>query len=63
MDAYPTLKAVTPFDDYRFLLTFGENERRMYDFKPILSHAFYKVLADIKLFKSVSVNDGEIGWV
>lgn len=63
MTAYPALKAVTPLDDYRLMLTFGENERRIYDFKPNLDHKFYKVLADIRLFKAVSVKDGEIEWV
>lgn len=63
MNAYPALKAVTPLDDYRLLLTFGEGEKRLYDFKPNLNHKFYRPLADIKLFKSVSVNDGEIEWV
>lgn len=63
MNAYPVLKAVTPLDDYCLLLTFGEGEKRLYDFKPNLNHKFYRPLADIKLFKSVSVNDGEIEWV
>lgn len=63
MNAYPVLKAVTPLDDYRLLLTFGEGEKRLYDFKPNLNHKFYSPLADIKLFKAVSVNDGEIEWV
>ena len=63
MNTYPVLTAVIPLDDYRLALTFGENERRLYDFKPNLSHKFYRALADIKLFKNVSVVDGEIEWV
>ena len=63
MNAYPMLKTVTPLDDYRLMLTFGENERRLYDFKPNLTHKFYRSLTDMRLFKSVSVNDGEIEWV
>ena len=63
MNVYPILKAVTPLDDYRLMLTFGENEKRLYDFKPNLTHKFYRSLSDIRLFKSVSVNDGEIEWV
>ena len=63
MNAYPILKAVTPLDDYCLMLTFGENERRLYDFKPNLTHKFYRPLSDMRLFKSVSVNDGEIEWV
>jgi hypothetical protein len=45
------------------MLTFGENERRLYDFKPNLKHKYYCSLSDIRLFKSVSVIDGEIEWV
>jgi hypothetical protein len=63
MREYPVLKAVTPLDDYILMLEFGENETRIYDFKPNLNHKFYKQLTDKKLFKAVSVNDGEIEWV
>ena len=63
MNVYPILKDVTPLDDYRLMLTFGENEKRLYDFKPNLTHKFYRSLSDMRLFKSVSVNDGEIEWV
>ena len=62
MYAYPVLTAVAPFDDYRLMLTFGKNERRVYDFKPNLNHKFYRSLTDIRLFKKVSVVDGEIAW-
>ena len=62
MDMYPALKAVTPLDDYRLMLTFGEGEKRLYDFKPNLNHRYYKELEDANLFKAVSINDGEIEW-
>ena len=63
MNIYPKLKAVTPLDNHCLILVFGENEKRLYDFKPNLSHKFYRPLAEINLFKRVSVNDGEIEWV
>jgi hypothetical protein len=63
MSVYPVLKDVKPLDDHRLILTFGENERRIYDFKAHLSNKFFSQLADIKLFKAVSVNDGEIEWL
>jgi hypothetical protein len=62
MGDYPILKAVTPLDDYKLLLVFGETEKRLYDFKPNLSHKFYKPLTNIAFFNKVSVNDGEIEW-
>ena len=63
MKKYPILKAVIPLDNYKLMLIFGENEKRIYDFKPNLSHKFYSPLADIKLFNSVTINDGEIEWI
>ena len=63
MKIYPTLKGVVPLDDFFLMLTFGKDEKRLYDFKPNLNHKFYKSLADKRLFNSVSVNDGEIEWV
>ena len=62
MKEYPQISAVTPLDDYKLVLIFGENERRIYDFKPNLSHKYYSPLANLQLFKSVSVNAGEIEW-
>ena len=62
MDAYPTLKAVTPLGDYRLMLVFEEAEKRVYDFKPNLGHKYYSTLRDTRLFESVSVNDGELEW-
>ncbi|MDR1728742.1 MAG: DUF2442 domain-containing protein [Acidobacteriota bacterium] len=63
MKTYPQLQSVTPLDDYRLMLVFGNGEHRMYDFKPNLDHKFYRELSDIKLFRRVSVVDGEIAWV
>ena len=63
MRTYPTLKAVKPLDDYKLLLVFGEDEYRIYDFKPNLSHKFYRSLVDAKIFNSVVINDGEIEWI
>lgn len=63
MTTYPELKAATPLDDYRLMLVFGDDEERLYDFKPNLVHKFYRPLSDINLFKMVMVVDGEIEWV
>ena len=63
MKTYPVLKKVSPLEDYHLVLTFDNGEERLYDFKPNLSHKFYNQLADVRLFKSVRVVDGEIEWV
>ena len=62
MQTYPILKDAIPLDDYFLMLTFGEEEKRLYDFKPNLEHKYYKDLADIRLFKAFSVSEGEIEW-
>ena len=63
MKNYPVLKDVAVTDNYCLIFTFGENEKRLYDFKPHLSHKYYKILTNKNLFSSVSVSDGEIGWI
>ncbi len=52
MNTYPLLKAVTPLDDYRLMLIFGEGEKRLYDFKPNLNHKFYRPLSDMNLVRA-----------
>ena len=63
MKTYPMLTSVIPLDNYKLALSFGNGEQRLYDFRPNLKHGFYAALADVKLFNSVSVTDGEIEWV
>ncbi len=63
MNTYPILTAVMPLEDYKLALVFGESEKRIYDFTPNLSHKFYSPLADARLFKNVSVENGDIAWL
>jgi len=51
-----------PFDDYRISLTYDNNGQRVYVFTPNLNHKFYSSLADMKLFMSIKVVDGELIW-
>jgi hypothetical protein len=60
---YPLLINAKPIDDYKLVLTFKENETRMYDFKPNLNHKYYNQLSDFNLFKNVSVENGQIEWL
>ena len=52
MAAYPVLTAAIALEDYRLLLVYDESEKRVYDFKPNLSHKFYSALADKRLLKT-----------
>jgi len=59
---YPKLIAATAVEDYCLLLEYSSNEKRIYDFKPNLTHSFYKELQNPSLFQNISVDDGEIEW-
>jgi len=59
---YPKLCSAKPLEDYRLLLEYSNGEKRVYDFRPNLTHKFYKSLEDTVLFADVSVIDGEIEW-
>ena len=63
MRAYPTLTDVKPMENYMLVLTYGDSEQRVYDFKPNFEHEYYRPLSNINLFQNVSVNDGEIEWI
>ena len=63
ISTYPTLKSATPIEGHNLILHFEGNEKRIYNFKPHLTHKFYSPLTDENLFKKVSVNDGEIEWL
>lgn len=62
MQQYPALTSVAPLENYRLMLIFGKDEKRLYDFRPHLNHKFYQQLAEVALFNKVSVTDGEIEW-
>jgi len=62
MQVYPKLVAVTPMENYRLLLAYANNEKRLYDFSPHLNHKFYKPLQERGLFRRVYVEDGELQW-
>ena len=59
---YPKLKNVIALDDYLLELEYENGEKRLYDFKPNLTHLFYEELRNYHLFINVCVVDGEIQW-
>ena len=44
---------VEPLKDYKLLLTFDNNEKRIKDMKPYLKKGIFKKLKDINIFNSV----------
>lgn len=57
------IKDVKPLDDYKLLLTFGNDEIRVFDVKPLLEFPVYKTLKDKNLFSKVHIiYDYTIAW-
>jgi len=58
---YP--KEVKPLKEYQLLITFDNNERRLFDVAPYLSDSFFAPLKNITIFNSVKVNPITIEWI
>ena len=54
--------AVEPLDDYKVLLTFSNNEKRIKDMKPYLDKGVFKKLKDKNFFNSVHISFDTISW-
>ena len=58
----PRVKIAEPRPDYKLLLTFNNNEPKIFDVKPYLTKGIFTSLTDIKVFNSVKVFNGSILW-
>ena len=54
--------SVTPIDNYKILLIFGNGEKRQFDMNPFLDKGIFKELKDISIFNTVKVSFGTIEW-
>jgi len=60
---YLGVKEVAPQDDYRLLLTFENNEQRIFDMKPYLNIGpVFRALKDPALFNTVRVCFKTVAW-
>lgn len=59
---YSSVKAVTPTGDYKLLLIFENDERKIFDVKPYLGTGIFAELKDAGVFNSVHVNFDSIEW-
>jgi hypothetical protein len=59
---YKAVIDVKPLDDYKVLLTFEGNEKKVFDVKPYISKGIFKQLRDEKVFRSVKVSFDTIQW-
>ena len=56
----PRVSAVEVLNDYKLLVTFQDQEQKIYDAKPLLQLPIYKNLA--KVFASARVECGTVTW-
>ena len=56
----PRVSAVEVLNDYKLLVTFKNQEQKIYDAKPLLKLQIYKNLA--KVFASARVECGTVTW-
>ena len=53
---------VEPLKDYKLLLTFSNNEKKIKDMKPYLDKGVFKKLKNIEFFNNVEIKYGTISW-
>jgi len=58
----PNIKNVKVLEDYKLLLIYENEEKRIYDMKPNLKYEIYKKLEDYKLFEKVHTAGETIEW-
>ena len=59
---YKSITKVIPTDDYKLILSFDENEQRIFDVSPILNFGKFSELQDLETFKKVHVSFDTIEW-
>jgi hypothetical protein len=56
------IKSVQPMKNYKLLLTFANEERKIFDVNPYLQTGIFSELKDDNIFKSVHVAFDTIEW-
>ena len=56
------VKEVQVLSDYRLLLTFDNNEKRIKDMKPYLEKGVFQKLKEKTFFNKVEISFGTISW-
>ena len=58
----PLVKMVEVRPDYQLLLTFNNDEHRLFDVKPYLSKGIFSSLKDYSIFNRVKPINGSVLW-
>lgn len=59
---YLAVKSVKPLPNYKLLLTFENDEPRIFDMNPYLDEGIFKELKDHTLFNTVKVVFDSVEW-
>jgi len=59
---YPVVKSVVPQDDFTLLLIYDNDEKKVFDMKPLLNRQPFSALADKTLFLKVKTSFDTIEW-
>jgi hypothetical protein len=59
---YLSVTDVKPLEDYKLLLTFENDEQKVFDVTPYLEVGKFSELKDDTLFKSVHISFDSIAW-
>ena len=59
---YLAVKEVKPIDNYKLILTFENNEVKIFDMIPYLDKGIFQELKDENLFKAVKVSFDSKEW-
>ena len=58
----PSAKDVKPIDDYMLLVTFDNDEKKVFDVKPYMTGCWFSKLKDKAVFKTVRVKGLSVAW-
>ena len=59
---YLAVKQVKPLENYQLLLTFDNDEQRIFDVRPLLSFGKFRELSSPAIFNTVRVSFDTIAW-
>ena len=59
---YPRVKDVKPIEEYKIVLTFTNDEVKIFDVSPYINKGFFKQLQDENYFKTVKPFMDSIQW-
>ena len=58
---YPV--AVKPLNEYKLLITFSNNEKRIFDVSPYLNDNYFSPLKSLSIFNTVKISPISLEWV